>query len=269
MCKKILKNNTDQPLTFTDLQKFTKQFDILFILKHPNICRAIGINLHEMIADPNINSNDNEVSTVSIFLEYEEYKLIDILNKLNISNTLKVKIAIEIAHALKYIHQNGLIYRDLKIENIMLNSVFETKLIDFGLVRIHECLNPNFSFVSDSLTKGLGTFAYMSPEMLNEEDYDYKTDVYSYGVVLYYIFVGTLPKQNLKNKLTGKEIPLPLPSPSISKYCIELISKCMKSDPKERPTFDDILVDMRNHSYLLATNIDYDIVHNRNKELSL
>lgn len=218
MCKKILKNNTDQPLTFTDLQKFTKQFDILFILKHPNICRAIGINLHEMIADPNINSNDNEVSTVSIFLEYEEYKLIDILNKLNISNTLKVKIAIEIAHALKYIHQNGLIYRDLKIENIMLNSVFETKLIDFGLVRIHECLNPNFSFVSDSLTKGLGTFAYMSPEMLNEEDYDYKTDVYSYGVVLYYIFVGTLPKQNLKNKLTGKEIPLPLPSPSISKY---------------------------------------------------
>lgn len=78
----------------------------------------------------------------------------------------------------------------------MLNSVFDTKIVDFGLVRINENIFSQYSFVEDSLTRRIGTFAYMSPEMINEEEYDNKTDVYSFGVVLYFMFVGSLPKQN-------------------------------------------------------------------------
>ena len=77
-----------------------------------------------------------------------------------------------------------MIHRDLKIENIMLNAVFQTKLVDFSLIRINECVLDEYSLVDDSMTKGVGTLSYMSPEMLNEEDYDNKTDVYSFGVVL-------------------------------------------------------------------------------------
>ena len=58
-----------------------------------------------------------------------------------INNTMKTKIVIEIVHAMNYIHKKGLIHRDLKIENIMLNSVFEAKIVDFGLAKIDECFN--------------------------------------------------------------------------------------------------------------------------------
>lgn len=141
-----------------------------------------------------------------MFLEFLDYKLNQVLKNADIKNTLKVRIVIEVAHAMKYIHKNGMIHRDLKVENIMLNAVLNCKVVDFGLVRILECFNENYSFVHDSMTKGIGTFAYISPEMLNKENYDCKTDVYSFGILLFYIFVGKLPKQNLKDKLNGKQI---------------------------------------------------------------
>ena len=203
-----------------------------------------------------------------MFLEFLDFKLNDVL-KSDIKNTLKVRIIIEIAHAMKFIHSKGLIHRDLKIENIMLNSVYEAKVVDFGLVRIHEFLNQEYSFVQDSMTRGVGTFAYMSPEMLNEEKYDYKTDVYSFGILVYYMFTGKLPKQNLKDKMNGIPINLPNPSDSISKFCIELIKKCLSFDPLKRPSFDDIINDIRKNNYLLASNIDQSVVFHRDHELEL
>lgn len=170
---------------------------------------------------------------------------------------------------MNFIHKKGLIHRDLKIDNIRLNSIFEVKIIDFGLVRIHEVLNENYSFVQSSLTKGVGTFAYMSPEMLNEEDYDYKTDVYSFGVILHFIFVGSLLKQNLKDKMVGNSIKPPKSSESISKLCIELISKCLSYKPSERPSFDEILKMIRDNSYELASFVDQSIVARKDQELEL
>ena len=117
------------------------------------------------------------------------------------------------------------------------------------------------------MTKGVGTLAYMSPEMLNEEDYDYKTDVYSFGVVLYVMFVGSLPKLSMKNKMTGKTPKMPEPSPSISKSCIDLISKCMSYKPAERPTFEQILQMIRDISFKLASYVDTKIIGRIDKEL--
>lgn len=107
----------------------------------------------------------------------------EIINETFLSNTLKAKIAVEIAFGMSHIHSRGIIHRDLKLENVMLNYIFEVKLIDFGLVHVSELANMN-----ESLTKGVGTLAYMSPEMQNEEEYDYKTDVYSFGVLLFVLF---------------------------------------------------------------------------------
>lgn len=149
-----------------------------------------------------------------------------------------------------------MIHRDLKIDNIMLDSIQNVKLIDFGLVSINECLFTNYSLNSHSMTKGIGTLSFMSPEMLNEEDYDFKTDIYSFGVVLYFIFVGNLPKYSLKDKMSGKPIQLPKASNSISQFCISLISKCLQYNPKYHPSFEDILEEIRNNSYSLASGID-------------
>ena len=183
------------------------------------------------------------------------------------NNTLKTRIVVEIVHAMNFIHKKGLIHRDLKIDNIRLNCIFEAKIIDFGLVRIHEILSDKYSFVQESMTKGVGTFAYMSPEMLNQEDYDYKTDVYSFGIVLYFLFVGSLPTQSLRDKLIGKKVEMPRPSQSISKCCIELISKCLSFEPSGRPSFDEILKFISDNNFNLASFVDQQIVSRRNREL--
>lgn len=65
-----------------------------------------------------------------------------------------------------------------------------------------EMLNTDYSFVGDSLAKGVGIFDYASPEMLNEDDYDKSTNIYSYAILLHYIFVGSITKSKLKDKLS-------------------------------------------------------------------
>ena len=264
MCKKVLKVDPKNPLGIKDVKNIIKEFEILNKINHPCICTAYYINTQETVKDTNVKSNNN---TIAIFLEYLEFDLKSELQK-GLNDTLKTRIVVEISHALNFLHKHGMIHRDLKIENIMLNSVYQAKLVDFGLIRIHECI-PEYSYVAESMTKGVGTLLYMSPEMLNEEEYDYKTDVYSFGMVLYVMFVGNLPKQSLKDKMRGKEIDLPNESNSISAFCIQLIKKCLSGDPKDRPTFEEILEDLRENEYSLTSSINKEVIHQRDMELAL
>ena len=123
-----------------------------------------------------------------LFLEYLEISLKECLKKAMLTSTLKAKVAVEVAFAMLHLHTLGMMHRDLKIESIMMNSVSEAKVIDFDLVHVNEQFASSFN---DTLAKGVGTLAYMSPEMQNEDEYDNKTDVYSYGVVLYVLFTGS------------------------------------------------------------------------------
>ena len=116
-------------------------------------------------------------------------------------------------------------------------------------------------------TAGVGTLAYMSPEMLNEEAYDAKTDVYSYGVVLFALFTGDVPKQKLRDRMNNVPIAFPAASPSMSAYCIDLIKRCTSFDASQRPTFDEIADDMAAHSFALASEIDTKSVLARFREL--
>ena len=256
MCKKILK--ITKTTTYKDLINGVKEFEVLYSINHPCICQAFGYNPTEPVQD----STEENMTTIAIFLEYLEYSLKECLEKKILNDTLKAKIVVEVAHGMNYIHKLKMIHRDLKIENIMLNPVYEAKIIDFGLARVEE-------ISQDSLTKGVGTFHYMSPEMANQEDYDIKTDVYSFGICIYYIFTGKLPDQSLRDKLNGKPIPLPKSSTTISPFCIELISKCTSPRPDDRPAFIDIIEDMKRHSFMLSSNVDSEIVSHRNLELEI
>lgn len=179
------------------------------------------------------------------------------------NNTMKIKIAIEVAFGMLHLHNMGLMHRDLKIENIMLNYILEAKIIDFDLVHVTD-INDN-----KSLTKGIGTFEYMSPEMLNNDEYDNKTDVYSYGIILFVLFTGKLPKQNLKDKMNKKTIQFPSPSSLITSECIELIKKCTSFESKDRPSFIDILNFIESGSFKLASKIDCEVLKNRYKVLKM
>lgn len=262
-CKKVL---NVEDVTFDDVQNAVKEFQVLHSLHHPSICHAVGINPAEVL--PGQTKDGNEVTTVALFLEYIDYTLKDCLSKNLLNSTLKAQIVVEISHGMRYIHSKQMIYRDLQIDSIMLNSVYQVKLIDFGLVRVNECLFGEEMMNTISMTKNVGSAFFMSPEMAKEEDYDNKTDVYSFGIVLYYIFTGSLPRQTLKEK--AKEVPIPLPeeSDSISNCCIELISNCLSNDPKVRPSFEEILIYLRENKYMLASDVDPSIVSQRDNELN-
>ena len=134
------------------------------------------------------------------------------------------------------------------------------KIIDFDLVHIKD--NDE-----ESLTKGIGTLEYMSPEMLNKQEYDNKTDVYSYGIVLFVLFTGRLPKQNLTDKMNKKPISFPRSSSSFTKKCIKIILKCTSFYAKDRPNFAEIIDYIKSKSFGLAKEVDIDIVNNRFQEL--
>ena len=261
ICKKVLKYKKDTS-NIEDAKRAMKEFETMHSISHPCICKAIGINIAE-----SIEGEKDDLTTIAIFLEFLDYSLDDVL-KMKISGTTKAKIVLDIVHAMNHLHKNGMIHRDLKIENIMLNSLFETKIADFGLVKVAESFIDSYSFVGETLTKKVGSsLLYMSPEMANEDNYNEKTDVYSFGIVLHYIFVGNLPKQSLTDKLNGKKIKMPSPSDSISPFCIQLIDLCLSYSPSKRPSFEQILIKMRESSYELAPDVDPFILSKHDKEL--
>lgn len=180
-----------------------------------------------------------------------------------ISNTLKARIALEVAFGMKHIHGLGMMHRDLKLENIMMNDLFESKINDFCLAHAG-----NLTETVSSLTKGIGTFSYMSPEMLNEEEYDNKTDVYSYGILLFALFTGRLPKQSMRERLDKVPIKFPKVSRKISEYCIDIIKRCTSFESSKRPIFEEIISDMANNSFELASEINTKAITRRYQELN-
>ena len=171
---------------------------------------------------------------------------------------MKTKIAIEVAFGMSFIHSKKQIHRNLNISNIRLNNVYESKIINFSQVRVS-----SFGISNRTLTKSIGEIAYMSPEMAREEDYNEKTDVYSYGVILHVLFSGKPPKQSMNEKLSKKEAILAEPSKWISSKCIDLIKKCISNEIQQRPSFDEIIDEIYSNNFELASEIDISSVLRR------
>lgn len=154
LCKKVLKAEEGKT-TFKDVQNIYKEFEILASMNHPSICKCIGLNLQEKLNDSTKDSKEEEdeleiksdfvsgystenkeKTTIAIFLKYHPLNLRQCLERDILNNTLKAKFAVEIAFEMLHIHEHGMIYRDLKLENVMVNYIFEAQLIDFGLAHI-------------------------------------------------------------------------------------------------------------------------------------
>ena len=277
MCKKVIKEVSDE-FAFKTLQNSVKEIEIGQSIHHPCICESLGYNMQEKLPqntkdeDESDDDDDDDEkqkeekvakTTIALFFELLPFSVKDVIEKDLMSNTLKVRVAVEVAFGMSHLHSRGMMHRDLKLENVMMNSVFESKVIDFGLVHASD-----MSSSGSSLTKGVGTLAYMSPEMVNEEEYDNKTDVYSYGIVLFVLFTGRLPKQSMRDKMTNVPMKYPKASSKISEFCVDLIKRCTAFKASARPSFDEIIEDMHSHSFELASEVDKKLIFRRYKELN-
>ena len=147
-----------------------------------------------------------------------------------------VKIALQIASALEYIHRHGVVHRDLKPENIMIDADDHIKLIDFGIAASAGARRLTFAKFSQTM----GTPDYISPEQVKGKRGDARSDIYALGVMLYEMLTGKVPFTGpnafiiMNDRLLNNPIPPREIDPSISPQLQEIIYRALERDPAKR-----------------------------------
>ncbi|MCK4890658.1 MAG: protein kinase [Candidatus Aminicenantes bacterium] len=191
-------------------------------LNHPNIA-----TIHA------IEEVDDEIFIVMEYIDGVELRQKIKAGQLKVDEV--VDIATQVAEGLKAAHDKGIIHRDIKSANIMITETGQAKIMDFGLAKMQ---GSDIQLTKEHST--LGTAAYMSPEQTNGEDVDHRTDIWSFGVVLYEMLTGEIPFKgdyeqaviySILNEEPKSIIELREDSPL---QLIHIIEKTLQKDPAAR-----------------------------------
>ncbi|MDZ7720217.1 MAG: serine/threonine-protein kinase [Balneolaceae bacterium] len=205
-------------------------------LSHTNIAQVYAIE-----------EVDDELFIVLEYVDGQELK--DVIEEGELSTNDKLEIASQTASGIHAAHQKGVIHRDIKTRNIMIDISGNVKIMDFGLARL---------VGTDPITKTgttIGTTAYMSPEQLRGSGADMRSDIWSYGVVLYELFSGELPFRGLHEPAVMYSITEDPPHPidekdaEVPEYIKTIIARCLEKNPEERyQTVGEILDDLKSQN---------------------
>ena len=216
---KVLPNIFSQEEGF--IQRFKREAKVLLKLKHPNIVSVVDFG--------------EESGTMYLVMPYLEVgSLSDRLRKGQLSLEEGARIIEQIACALAYAHRRGVIHRDVKPSNILLDKEGNAYLSDFGLARI---LDASVDLTGSAV---MGTPTFMSPEQARGDPATEKSDQYSLGLILFQCSTMELPyKAETPMAVVLKQIYEPLPKPRtlnarIPRTIEEVILKAAAKDPEDR-----------------------------------
>jgi hypothetical protein len=257
-----------------NLSKFINEINIISSLRHPNIVLYMGASVDKdnyyMITEylpngtlfdllhnnNNTNSNNNNknnnnnygeninnsslISTTNNSINnFDNYSK----NSFFLNDSMKIKIALQIAFVIKYLHSRKIVHCDLKSPNILIDKNYNIKLGDFGLSRF---IGKN----SENIKGKIGTPHWMAPEILLGGKYEYHSDIFSYGMILWEILTGDIPYNNIdpkkiENLITNEKNIVKVPDYG-NLILRKLCKSCINYEPEKRPSIDEILKELKN-----------------------
>jgi tRNA A-37 threonylcarbamoyl transferase component Bud32 len=220
-------------------RRFRKEAEALSKLNHPHIATIYDFDTQDGVD----------------FLTMELVEGATLAKKLTQSSLPQKEIArlgAQIADALQEAHEQRIVHRDLKPGNIKLTAKGQAKVLDFGIAKL---LKPRSDATTESFTETqalAGTLPYMSPEQLKGEAVDARSDLYSFGVVLYEMATGRRPfQQKLSTALSDAILHEAPPAPRTLNHRLtpvleNTILKCLEKEPENRyQSAQELTVDLR------------------------
>ena len=211
-------------------QRFLREARAASALIHPNI-----ITVHE------INSAEGMDFIVMEYVRGETLTALLLHGRLPVAQALD--FAIQICDALKTAHEAGVVHRDLKPGNIMMTGSGLVKVLDFGIAKrmTKEAGAPDTTAAALTMAGAtIGTPAYMSPEQAVGDPVDTRSDLFSFGVVLYQMLTGVLPFQGVTSLSLLRQVvhehqrPLRDVAPELPERLSFIVEKCLAKEPADR-----------------------------------
>jgi Tol biopolymer transport system component/predicted Ser/Thr protein kinase len=234
------------------LERFQREARAVAALNHPNIVTVYSV--------------EEADGAHFITMELVEGKtLSELLPRKGFSIGRLLEIAVPLADAVSSAHRAGITHRDLKPDNVMIDSQGGLRVLDFGLAKLHDTLGADNGTEAETASAGtgegriLGTVAYMSPEQAEGKAVDPRSDIFSLGTMLYEMATGARPFRGETGMSTIGAILKDQPAsvtelnPSLPRHLGRVVRRCLAKDPDRRY---QTALDLRNELEELRKEID-------------